>query len=231
MTHPQGDEQTRQIYQRAGFTGGVGFGRHPAVLVVDFQVGFTDPERSPLASDCSREVENTARVVAEAHRRGVPVVFTAIAYEPNLRDAGLWIKKAPSLQVLRLGSDLAALDPRLPAGPQDTLVIKKYASAFFGTSLAATLTAAGVDTVLVAGATTSGCVRASVVDALQYGFRPIVLSDAVADRAEGPHQANLFDMGSKYADLASTEDALAYLRELPPDVEEEAGGQAGHGPR
>jgi nicotinamidase-related amidase len=135
------------------------------------------------------------------------------------------------LQVLRLGSDLAALDPRLPAGPQDTLVIKKYASAFFGTSLAATLTAAGVDTVLVAGATTSGCVRASVVDALQYGFRPIVLSDAVADRAEGPHQANLFDMGSKYADLASTEDVLAYLQELPPDVDEEAGGQAGHGPR
>jgi nicotinamidase-related amidase len=119
------------------------------------------------------------------------------------------------LQVLRLGSDLAALDPRLPAGPQDTLVIKKYASAFFGTSLAATLTAAGVDTVLVAGATTSGCVRASVVDALQHGFRPIVLSDAVADRAEGPHQANLFDMGSKYADLASTEDVLAYLQELP----------------
>jgi nicotinamidase-related amidase len=143
----------------------------------------------------------------------------------------LWNKKAPSLQVLRLGSALAALDPRLPAGPQDTLIIKKYASAFFGTSLAATLTAAGVDTVLVAGTTTSGCVRASVVDALQYGFRPIVLSDAVADRAEGPHQANLFDMGSKYADLASTEDVLAYLRELPPDVDEEAGRHAGHGPR
>src|SRR5205085_8138809 len=106
---------------------------------------------------------------------------------------------APSLQVLRLGRALAMLDPRLPAGPQDTLVIKKYASAFFGTSLAPTLTATGVDTVLVAGATTSGCVRASVVDALQYGFRPIVLSDAVADRAEGPHHANLFDMGSKYA--------------------------------
>src|SRR5205085_10792852 len=121
---------------------------------------------------------------------------------------------APSLQVLRLGSALAMLDPRLPAGPQDTLVIKKYASAFFGTSLAPTLTAAGVDTVLVAGATTSGCVRASVVDALQYGFRPIVLSDAVADRAEGPHQANLIDMGSKYADLASTEAVPAYLQAL-----------------
>ena len=119
------------------------------------------------------------------------------------------------LKALRLGSELATLDPRLHAGPQDTLVIKKYVSAFFGTSLAATLTAAGVDTVLVAGSTTSGCVRASVVDALQYGFRPIVLSDAVADRAQGPHQANLFDMGSKYADLASTEDVLAYLQEVP----------------
>lgn len=215
MAGAEADEQTQQIYQHAGFTGGVGFGQHPAVLVIDFQLGFTDPDRSPLASDCSPAVGATARVVDEARRQGAPIFFTAIAYEPNLRDAGLWLKKAPSLEVLRIDTDLAEIDPRLHPEPADTLIIKKCASAFFGTALAATLTAAGVDTLLIGGATTSGCVRASVVDAMQYGFRPIVLLDGVADRAEGPHNANLFDMGSKYADLATSEEVLTYLRNLP----------------
>jgi nicotinamidase-related amidase len=184
-------------------------------LVVDFQLGFTDPNRSPLAGDFSKEVENTAKVITVARKHGISIFFTFIQYESHLRDGGLWIKKVPSLQVLRRGSDLVRIDTRLSPGSEDVLISKKYASAFFGTALAATLTTLGIDTLIVAGCTTSGCVRASVVDAIQNGFRPLVLVDGVADRARGPHESNLFDMGCKYAELATTEQCLAYLQHLP----------------
>ena len=123
-------------------------------------------------------------------------------------------KKAPSLLELKLGSDLVELDPRIRRAPEDLLLIKKYASAFLGTPLSATLVTRGVDTLIVTGCTTSGCVRASVVDALSHGFRPIIPHEAVGDRAEEPHEANLFDMDSKYGDVVSLADALAYLEEL-----------------
>ncbi|MBV8054719.1 MAG: isochorismatase family protein, partial [Deltaproteobacteria bacterium] len=129
-------------------------------------------------------------------------------------DGGLWPEKAPSLLELKIGSDLVELDPRLRRAPEDSLLVKKYASAFLGTPLAPTLVSRGVDTVIVTGCTTSGCVRATIVDALSYGFRPIIPEEAVGDRAQEPHDANLFDIDSKYGDVVSIADALTYLEEL-----------------
>ncbi|MGH3318565.1 MAG: isochorismatase family protein [Streptosporangiaceae bacterium] len=204
-------EDTRRIYERAGFGGAVEPGRTPALLVVDFSRGFTDAD-SPLGSDMSAEVEATRRVLGAAREVGTLVAFTSIAYEQSLRDGGAWLRKVPSLGQLTVGSRWVELDPRLGRRPDEPIVYKRGASAFFGTHLAGLLVAGQVDTVIVTGATTSGCVRASVVDAVQHGFQTLVIRDCVGDRAVGPHEANLFDMAAKYADLVSAEEAMGYLR-------------------
>lgn len=207
-------EDVEEIYQRAGFTGRLELGRVPALLVVDFCRGFTDPA-CPLGSDVTAAVEATRRLLREA-RAGVlmTVVFTTICFDDSLKDGAVWIRKAPSLAELRRGSRWVELDPRLERLPDEVVIEKKGASAFFGTPLAATLAAARVDTLLVAGTTTSGCVRASVVDAVQHGYPPFVVRDCVADRAEAPHQANLFDMEAKYAELLSLDQAVRFLQGL-----------------
>lgn len=208
------DAETEATYQRAGFTGRLGFGRRPAVCVVDFQLGFTDPSRSPLAADCSSEIAVTRNLLAAARAAQVPIFFTVIAYTPSLLDGGLWVQKVPSLGVLQLGGPLAEVDPRLELRADETVIVKKYASAFAGTPLTSLLTARGVDTLITVGCTTSGCVRATVVDAVQNGFRPLVVPSACADRARGPHEANLFDMGSKYADLVAPAEVEDYLHRV-----------------
>jgi maleamate amidohydrolase len=204
-----------KIYEHAGLGNRIGFGRKPALLIIDLQVGFTDPEKSPLAGDLGTPIEATNRLIDSARANQVPILFTVIAYEDeNFRDGGWWIVKAPTLKLLRRGSGLDDLDRRLNALPTDMIVIKKYASAFFGTCLSSTLGFLGVDTIIVAGCTTSGCVRATVVDGLQYGFRVIVASEAAGDRALEPHQASLFDMDSKYSDVLSVDEVLDYFRKL-----------------
>lgn len=197
-------------YKKKGLAGRVGFGKKPAMLVIDFTIGFTDPT-SPLGSNLDQALEATNKLLEAAREKGVPVFFTAVAYEEDLSDGGLWIKKIPSLAILKSGSRFAELDPRLRRGPREQLILKKYASAFFGTHLASTLTSLGIDTLLIAGCTTSGCVRASVVDAIQYGFRSIVVREAVGDRSKPAHEANLFDIDGKYGDVVSLEEALRYL--------------------
>jgi nicotinamidase-related amidase len=199
-------------YARAGFGGRGPRGERPAVLVVDLSRGFTEPA-FPTGSDQTEVVAATARLIGAAHAAGAPVVFTTIAFDEADVEAGTnaWLCKAPGLGVLRAGSELADLDPRLPREPHDPLVVKKAASAFFGTDVAAQLVALRVDTLLVCGATTSGCVRASVVDAVQHGFAVLVPRECVGDRAAGPHEANLFDIDAKYGDVVDLADALAYL--------------------
>ncbi|MEM7586279.1 MAG: isochorismatase family protein [Acidobacteriota bacterium] len=197
-------------YRRKGLANDVGFGQQPAVLVVDMIIGFTDPE-SPLAADFSAETEAIRELLAETRSRRIPVFFTTTSYGPDSRDAGYFLRKVPSLATLQQGSRWVEVDPRLERRAEETVVDKKYASAFFGTSLASTLRALGVDTLLITGVTTSGCIRASVVDALQHGFRPIVPRQCVGDRAAGPHQANLVDIHGKYGDVVEFETALAYL--------------------
>lgn len=202
---------TRALYRQKGLAGRVGFGERPALLVVDFSVGFTDPA-SPLGADLDREVAATATLLAAARTARIPVHFTTIAFVENPTDGGAFAKKIPSLAGLREGSRWVGIDPRLAPRAGERVWTKKGASAFFGTGLAASLVAEGVDTLIVAGATTSGCVRASVVDACQYNFRTIVPPEAVGDRAPGPHEASILDMDSKYADVVALEEVLHYLR-------------------
>ena len=197
-------------YRRKGLAAELGFGERPAVLVVDFIIGFTDPS-SPLGADLESEVAATRRLLDAARAKRVPVFFTTTSYGPDCRDAGYFVRKVPALATLQHGSRWVELDPRLERQPEETLIDKKYAGAFFGTALASTLRALAVDTVLMAGCTTSGCVRASVVDALQHGFRPIVPHPCVGDRAPEPHRANLLDIHGKYGDVVELEEALAYL--------------------
>jgi nicotinamidase-related amidase len=184
------------------------------VLVVDFSCGFTDPE-CPLGADMAGEVEATRRLLDAARDKGLPVVFTTIAFAPNLKDGGLWMQKVPALAALQLGGAWAKIDPRLGVRDDETVIVKKGASGFFGTNLASVLVSHGVDSVILCGATTSGCIRATAIDLLQYGWPTIVPRECVGDRAQAPHDANLFDIQAKYADVVSVEDALAYLESIP----------------
>jgi maleamate amidohydrolase len=204
-------EEILAEYRSKGLGSRVGFGRRPAVVVIDFLRGFTDPA-SPLGSDLDAEVESTRRLLAAARERAAPVFFTVTAYSPDFTDGGLFLAKVPSLEVLTRGSALTEIDARLGRREGETVIEKQYASAFFGTPLASTLTAKGIDTVLLAGCTTSGCVRATAVDALQHGFRAIVPRECVGDRAPEPHAANLVDIDGKYGDVVTLDEALAYLQ-------------------
>lgn len=215
MTGSTGEvERNRTVYRDAGFTGGFILGRRPALLVVDLILGFTDPA-FPLGSESEEVLDATAVLLEVARRRGVMVVFTSIAYDEATRSTTAWVRKAPSLAQLEVGTRWVDVHPSLGRRPDEVMLVKTGASAFFGTPLAAMLAVRGIDTVLVLGATTSGCVRASVVDAVQHGYDTFVVTDCCADRAAGPHEANLFDMTAKYADAMSSEEVRAYLEDEP----------------
>jgi nicotinamidase-related amidase len=208
------DEQATRIYAESGLGHSVPLGTRPAVLVVDFTCGFTDPSYAP-GSDLTAEVLATRRVLDAARERRLPVIFTSIAFEPSGKDGGLWLKKFPTLVELRAGERPEEIDPRLGRRRDETVVSKKGASAFFGTNLTAILVSQGVDTVVLCGATTSGCIRATAVDLMQNGFPALVPRECVGDRARAPHEANLFDIQAKYADVVSVQEALAYLAQAP----------------
>jgi maleamate amidohydrolase len=204
---------TAQVYDRAGFGRPVERGARPAVVVVDFSYGFTDP-RYPTGADMTSAVLATARLVDAARAAGFPVVFTTIAYDPGQIAALAWLRKATGMAALETGSRLVEIDDRLARRRDEHLVVKTGASAFFGTALAGYLASVGADTVVVTGATTSGCVRATAVDAVQHGYPTLVPRDCVADRAQGPHEASLFDINEKYGDVVDSDDVLAYLSTL-----------------
>lgn len=198
-------------YARAGFSGRVGFGERPAVLVVDVVRAYLD-RSSPLYAGVEDAVASAARVVDAARGALVPVVFTRVEFAPGGADGGLFYRKVPALRVFDRGSPLGAFPDDVRPREDEVVVTKQYASAFFGTSLASTLTAMGIDTVVVVGLSTSGCVRATVVDALQHGFAPIIVRDAVGDRDGHVHDANLFDLQAKYADVLGERDVITRLR-------------------
>ena len=203
-------ERDREFYQKHGLGGRVGFRKRPAVLVIDLQLGFTDPT-CPLGSDLDRVVESCRKLIFSAHQKQIPVFFTVCAYEEHLEDSGIWGKKVPALSWLKVGSKWVEIDPRLGKTPEDIFLIKKYPSGFFGTHLQATLTSMGIDTLIITGCTTSGCVRATSIDALQYGYHGIVPEECVGDRAEAPHLANLFDIGQKYCDVMPLHEVLTWV--------------------
>jgi maleamate amidohydrolase len=208
------DEQAQQVYAAARIGQNVTLGSHPAVLVVDFSCGFTDPECT-LGADMTEQVEATKRLLDVARAKGLPVVFTTIGYEASLKDGGLWLQKVPALGDLQVGGHWVEIDPRLEPREDETIVLKKGASGFFGTNLASVLISQRVDSVVLCGATTSGCIRATAIDLLQYGYPTIVPRECVADRAQAPHDANLFDINAKYADVVSVGEALEYLESVP----------------
>jgi maleamate amidohydrolase len=193
----------------------VGFGQRPLLLAIDFTRAFTEPGR-PLAAECSAQIDATNRLIAAARAQSIPVMFTAVAYEEaDLSDAGLWARKIGGQADLQAGTDGVEIDPRLDRQPRDQTLTKKYASCFFGTDLASRLMAAGRDTLIIAGLTTSGCVRATAVDAIQLGFRPIVVRQAVGDRWADAHAQSLADLDAKYADVMELEAVLAQMAALP----------------
>jgi nicotinamidase-related amidase len=206
-------DDTREIYERARLGQSVTLGERPAVLVVDFSRGFTDPG-STMGSDLTQEVEATKRLLAAAREREIPVIFTTIGFEPNLKDGSLWLEKAPGLAELIVGGKWVEIDPRLERREEEIVILKKGASAFFGTNLPSILVSQGVDTVIMCGATTSGCIRATAIDLLQYGYPTLVPRECVGDRAQGPHEANLVDIQAKYADVVSVEEVLAYVESV-----------------
>jgi maleamate amidohydrolase len=197
-------------FKRRGLGGKVGFGCSPALVAVDFSQAFTTPE-SPMGGDFSREIEITRELVAAGQHLDMPVVYSVPRFDRSLKDAGPWFKKIPGCEILAGGTHWVEVDERLADDP-GIVMYKKYPSVFFGTDLASILIARGVDTVLITGITTSGCVRATAVDACSLGFRTIVVRDGCADRAELPHVATLFDLEMKYADVVSQSEALEYLR-------------------
>ena len=205
--------RTGDEYRRKGFSARSGYGESPALLVVDFINGFTDPGTG-LGGDYSAEVAVTAKVLEEFRARELPVFFTTVAYEPHLRDGGIFVEKVPALGILVRGSEWVKVDDCIRPRPSERVIEKNYASAFFDTRLDIELRSLGVDTVIMAGCTTSGCIRASAVDSLQYGFRTVVMRDAVGDRAREPHEVNLFDIDAKYGDVVRSGDVLRYLRGL-----------------
>jgi nicotinamidase-related amidase len=194
-------------YVEHGFGAGLGFGAAPAVVAVDIALAYLEKD-SPLYAGVEDAVASAARVIAAARAAGVPVVHTRVRYQPGGLDGGLFRRKVPSLWVFDEGCALGEPAPAVAPAPGEVVVLKQYASGFFGTSLASTLRALGVDTTVIVGLTTSGCVRATALDAMQHGFVPIVVRDAVGDRDERPHEANLLDLQAKYADVVSEADTL-----------------------
>jgi nicotinamidase-related amidase len=202
------DEATRKLYEERGLGGRQGAGKRPALVIVDLNRGFTDPA-SPLHCDADRAVEANVRLLAAARQAQIPIAFTTIEYdESSRRVAKAFIDKVPSLLTLAPGTPWPKIDERIAPAPAEPVLVKLFASAFFGTPLAPMLAAAHCDTVIVTGASTSGCVRATAVDAMQYGYRVVVPRDAVADRAQGPHDSALFDIEAKYGDVLSTDETI-----------------------
>ncbi len=191
----------------------IGFGRRPALVLIDFVEAYFDRD-CDLYADVEAELASAIRLVEVARRQGILVVYTKVEYHPSGIDGGRFFQKALPLRHLVAGSPMGAWAKGLAPADNELVVTKQYPSAFFGTSLAATLTAAGVDSVILTGLTTSGCIRASCVDACSHGFIPIVVSDACGDRHQAPHEANLFDMNAKYADVVSEAEVTEYLEGL-----------------
>ena len=199
-----------EIYERQGFGNQSGFGIQPALLVVDFVNGFANPDEFG-GGNISEAIAATKSLLSKSRLAGIPIVYTRVVYAEDGSDAGIFCLKAPRLLKLTESSYSSQVVNDLEPEAGEYVVRKTQPSAFFGTNLASWLNARQVDTLLVTGCTTSGCIRASVIDSLSYNFRTIVVTDCVGDRALVPHDANLFDMEQKYADLMTSEEVMAKL--------------------
>lgn len=211
-----------QSNYRGVYENRIGFGSKPALILIDFVEAYFDPT-CDLYANVDDALASAIRVRSAARAAGVPVIYTNVVYHKHALNGGRFYQKAKPLRHFLDGSPLGAWPKGLEVADDELVVSKQYASAFFGTSLASTLTTWGIDTLIVTGVTTSGCIRASVVDCCSHGFIPIVVAEAVGDRHKAPHEANLFDMNAKYADVVGEAEAVAYLAGLTPKAKRTAG--------
>lgn len=199
-------------YKRA-YDNRIGYGQRPALILVDFVRAYFDPE-CELYADVQPELDSAIRLLEAARKAGIPVIYTNVEFDAAGRMGGRFFQKALPLRNFVKGSPMGAWADGLAPTDDEIVVTKQYASAFFGTSLASALTAMQVDTLIITGVTTSGCIRATCLDTCQHGFIPIVVEEACGDRHPAPHEANLFDMHAKYGDVVKEADAIAYLNAL-----------------
>ncbi len=199
-------------YARA-YDNRIGFGKKPALVLVDFVEAYFEPT-SPLYAGVDAALASALRIRAAARVKGLPVILTGVVLHPSGLDGGRFFQKAKPLACFTSGNPLGAWPSGLAPFPDEFVITKQYPSAFFGTSLAPLLTSMGVDNVILTGLTTSGCVRATCVDAMSHGFITTVVRDACGDRHSAPHEANLFDMNAKYADVVSEDEILAFIGSL-----------------
>lgn len=203
---------SREENYKGVFDSRIGFGARPCVIVIDFIEAYTSKQAAFFGQGVVDAVEQTVGLLAEARAAKVPIIYTKVLYHPSGVDGGLFVKKVPALRTLVAGEPLAEIDHRIPPAPDDLVIVKNYPSCFFGTTLASTLAGLGVDTLILTGCSTSGCVRAAAIDGIQYGFRVIVPRECVGDRHNAPHEANLFDINAKYGDVLPKAKVIEYLR-------------------
>ena len=204
-----------QYYNNIGFANRVGFGDKPALLVIDCNHGCADPSISPIGIAMDEEIAQIRRLLDLARAKDFPVVHTTVVYsEGQFRDGGWFIKKVPALEVLRPDTKEVQIVPELAPQPGELVIEKRFPSGFYGTNMHSYLTRCGIDTVVITGNSTSGCVRATAIDAVSAGFRVIVPRQCVADRVHMSHLVNLFDIDSKYGDVMDVDDVIAALQQL-----------------
>ncbi|MGH2509634.1 MAG: isochorismatase family protein [Ktedonobacteraceae bacterium] len=204
--------EDEEFFHKRGYGQDIGFGDRPAVIVIDFANAFTDPANN-LGSNLDNEIAAAVQVLDKAREHSVPITFTTVEYEEVKSDGfdDVWQRKQPSRKTLKAGSHNVQIDVRLGRRDSERLVPKRYASAYFGTDLLPWLIARSIDTVIIVGCSTSGCVRATAVDTVQMGLRPIIVKEAVGDRSQNAHIQALFDLRQKYADVVSVDDVISYL--------------------
>ena len=203
--------ETRETNYEGVFDTRLGFGKKPAVIVIDFIRAYTTPGAPFFGQGVVDAVDHSVPLLAAARKAKVPIIYTKVLYHPSGMDGGLFVKKVPALRMLVEGEPLAEIDPKIPPAPEDLVIVKNYPSCFFGTSLQSTLMGLGVDTVILIGCSTSGCVRAAAIDAIQYGYNVIVPRECAGDRHDAPHDANLFDINAKYGDVLPKAEVIAYF--------------------
>lgn len=208
-------EEFLGFYTRRGYAHDVGRGARPAVLVVDFSIGFTRGTARYPSPGYAAEVAEAARLLGAARGR-VPIAYTTIAYGPDMRDAGLWARKIPWIEGLQAGTEEVAIDERLSPRADEPVIVKKYPSAFFETDLDARLKAEGVDTLVICGCTTSVCVRATTIDAMALGYRPLLAAEAIGEMDPCLHAIHLMELNARYADVCSVDDLVAYVEGVAP---------------
>lgn len=206
-------ENREQNYQGV-FDTNIGFGERPAIIVIDFIRAYTTKGAPFFGQGVVDAVDHSVPLLAAARSAKVPIIYTKVLYHPSGMDGGLFVKKVPALRTLVAGEPLAEIDPKITPHPEDLVIVKNYPSCFFGTTLQSTLMGLGVDTLILIGCSTSGCVRAAAIDAIQYGYRVVVPRECAGDRHDAPHDANLFDINAKYGDVVPKTKVIDYFKEI-----------------